>query len=118
MIAALLGLAEEAKTVLADNCRLNNPGFRFPAMWGPIYDAVPDNDHGANILATLQLMAFQTDGDRILVLPAWPREWNVWFKFHAPGRTTVECEYRDGRVTKLDVQPPERRKDVKVFQPK
>lgn len=118
MNAALLGLAEEAKTVLTHNCRLNNPGFRFPAMWGPIYDCVPDIDHGANILSTLQLMAFQTDGDAILILPAWPREWNVSFKFHAPGDTTVECEYRDGQVTRLEVHPPERRKDVKVCQPK
>lgn len=26
------------------------PGIRFPVMRGPFYDAVPDTDHGANIL--------------------------------------------------------------------
>lgn len=112
MVAALLGLAEEAREIVERNCRLSNPGFRFPAMWGPFYDAVPDVDHGANLLTTLQLMAFQTTGDAIAVLPAWPKEWNVAFKLHAPRNTTVECEYRDGRIVRLEVNPPERMKDV------
>ncbi|MEI6051808.1 MAG: DUF5703 domain-containing protein, partial [Opitutaceae bacterium] len=42
MVAARLGLADYAKRVLEHNAGLKNPGCRFPAMWGPIYDAVPD----------------------------------------------------------------------------
>lgn len=112
MNAALLGLTEEAQTVLENNCQLTNPGFRFPAMWGPIYDCVPDTDHGANILSTLQLMAYQIKNDKIWILPAWPKNWDVSFKFHAPGQTIVECEYRDGMIVKLDVFPEERREDL------
>ena len=48
--AAMLGRVEECLEALANNAALTNPGFAFPAMWGPVYDAVPDVDHGANIL--------------------------------------------------------------------
>lgn len=113
MVAALLGLTEEARTILEHNCALKNPGHRFPAMWGPIYDAVPDIDHGANILTTLQLMAFQVDGDLIRILPAWPPDWDVSFKLHAPRNTTVECVYRRGKIESLAVNPPSRLGDVR-----
>lgn len=112
MVAALLGLADGARVILEQNCALKNPGHRFPAMWGPIYDAVPDVDHGANILTTLQLMAFQVDGRQIRILPAWPEAWDVSFKLHAPQNTTVECVYRHGLIERLAVDPPHRRRDV------
>ncbi len=112
MVAALLGLTDEARTVLEQNCALTNPGHRFPAMWGPIYDAVPDVDHGANILTTLQLMAFQVEGSQIRLLPAWPEHWDVMFKLHAPQHTTVECNYRQGKIERLRVDPPERAQDI------
>ncbi len=38
------------------------------------------------------------------------------FKLHAPNRTTVECEFRDGRIVELLVTPAERRKDVIVVE--
>jgi hypothetical protein len=112
MVAALLGLSDEARTVLEQNCALTNPGHRFPAMWGPIYDAVPDVDHGANILTTLQLMAFQVEGSQIRLLPAWPAHWDIAFKLHAPQHTTVECSYRQGKIEQLRVDPLERAQDV------
>ncbi len=112
MVAALLGLSEDARSILEHNCALTNPGYRFPAMWGPIYDAVPDIDHGANILTTLQLMTLQAEGSQIRVLPAWPATWDVSFKLHAPHNTTVECVYRQGRIERLAVDPPERWQDV------
>ena len=112
LVAAMLGLAEDAKKILVQNCQQNNPGFRFPAMWGPIYDAVPDIDHGANVLNTLQMMAYQVDGDKIHILPAWPNEWNVSFKFHATHNTSVECVFSNGEITKLEVSPQNRVKDI------
>jgi hypothetical protein len=59
-------------------------------------------------------MALQTDGRKIYVLPAWPQDWNVHFKLHAPYQTTVECEYRDGRIQSLLVTPESRRDDVEL----
>ena len=48
----------------------------------------------------------------LCVLPAWPKEWNVEFKLHAPFHTTIEGRYAGGKVTELKVTPPERRKDI------
>ena len=110
--AALLGLSKEAREVLVHNARLNNPGNRFEAMWGPVYDAVPDVDHGANILNTLQLMAFQADGKRIRLFPAWPKEWDAEIKFHAPGDTVVQASIREGKVTVLRGTPENRASDM------
>lgn len=114
--AALLGMGDLCGEILEKNCGLKNPGNRFPAMWGPIYDAVPDTDHGANILNQLQLMAFRAavfgEPGKIHILPAMPRHWDVWFKFHAPQNTTVEVLYEGGTLKKLVVEPPEREKDI------
>ncbi len=110
--AALLGLADEARRQILSKARNANPHHRFPAMWGPNYDWVPDQDHGSNILLTLQNMLLCADGRKICLLPAWPKEWDVRFKLRAPYRTTVECEYRGGKVVSLRVTPASRRSDV------
>ncbi|MEI6178992.1 MAG: hypothetical protein WCS43_19025, partial [Verrucomicrobiota bacterium] len=123
MQAACLGLGEEAGKLLAARARDINKGAMFPAFWGPNYDWVPDQDHGSNLLSTLQLMLLQYDtssppdfsgksGSRIFLCPAWPKNWNVSFKLHAPQNTMVEGEVRDGKVTSLKVTPKSREADV------
>lgn len=113
--AATVGLAEEAKRIVLGKVGNSHPRFRFPVMWGPNYDWLPDQCHGSNIMLTLQAMLMQTDGDSIYLLPAWPREWNVSFKLHAPRRTVVEGTYRDGVMEQLKVSPPERQEDVVLW---
>lgn len=115
MQAASLGLTDEAARILAANLRNSNEGFRFPVMWGPNYDWVPDQDHGANPMNTLQHMLLQADGRGIHVLPAWPKEWDVEFKLHAPHQTTVECTVKNGEILQLEVSPDSRQSDVIVF---
>lgn len=110
--AAAVGLADEAARLLLGKLGNSHPRFRFPVMWGPNYDWLPDQDHGSNIMLTLQAMVLRTDGEQIYLLPAWPKTWNVSFKFHAPFRTTVEGVYRDGVMERLTVTPPDRAKDV------
>lgn len=110
--AATVGLAEEAQRIVLGKVANSHPKFRFPVMWGPNYDWLPDQDHGSNIMLTLQTMVLQSDGDRIYVLPAWPREWDVSFKLHAPRNTVVEGVYRDGHIERLQVSPAARGKDV------
>lgn len=112
MFAAMLGLTGEARANLLAKVGNSHRNFRFPAMWGPNFDWLPDQDHGSNILSTLQLMLLQCDGDEIRLLPAWPREWDVSFKLHAPKQTTVEVEYRAGKIQRLAVTPESRRADV------
>jgi hypothetical protein len=109
--AACLGLGDEAARLVTARASQRN-GYRFPVMWGPNFDWVPDQDHGNNILTTLQYMLLQSDGEKIFVLPAWPKPWNVAFKLHAPRGTTVEGVYRDGKLERLDVTPASRRKDI------
>jgi len=110
--AALLGLGDEAGRMVAANFSRKNPQCRFPAFWGPNFDWTPDQDHGCVAMIALQRMLLQADDDKIRVLPAWPARWNVAFRLHAPRRTAVEAEYRDGRLCRCEVSPPERAKDT------
>jgi hypothetical protein len=114
--AALLGLTDEVRRGLAQRFEERNPQERFPAFWGPNFDWTPDQDHGSAGVMALQTALVQSVGEKIYVLPAWPRAWNVRFKLHAPRQTTVEGEYRDGQLLRLDVTPAARRADV-VIQP-
>lgn len=110
--AALLGLTDEAARQLLIKAGNSHPKHRFPAMWGPNYDWVPDQDHGASLMLTLQLMLLQPVDEKILLFPAWPKAWNVDFKLHAPGGTTVEAKLENGVVRNLKVTPNSREKDV------
>jgi hypothetical protein len=121
--AALLGQTADAKSFLLQNVTTENlmggatekakrPDSRFPAFWGPNFDWIPDQCNGSVILSTLQYMLMQTDGKKIILLPAWPKEWNASFKLHAPYQTTVEGQVENGKVVDLKVTPESRRKDV------
>lgn len=111
--AARLGLTEEAWRLTS--LKLQNSERRFPAFWGPGYDWVPDHNWGGSGMIGLQEMLLQTDGQRILLFPAWPKEKDVHFKLHAPSNTTVEAELKDGKLIKLIVLPEERRRDVELM---
>ncbi|SFC14622.1 hypothetical protein SAMN05421747_10569 [Parapedobacter composti] len=115
IFAARLGLTEEATKYTA--LKLQDSGRRFPAFWGPGFDWVPDHNWGGSGMIGLQEMLLQTVGNQIFVLPAWPADWDVHFKLHAPDSTTVEVMYVNGQITKLDVYPGERRKDVVICGP-
>jgi hypothetical protein len=120
--AAMLGLAHDAARDVYTNFtrrsfrRGDNPS-RFSAFWGPNFDWIPDQDQGGVAMVALQRMCMQTEGKAIHVLPAWPKEWDVHFKLHAPYRTVVECIYRDGKIEKLTVTPPHRAADVVRMEP-
>ena len=115
--AALLGITEMAQRYVVDSTSTHASGFRFPAMWGPNYDWTPDQDHGSVMVNAIQRMLIQYDGDKILVLPAWPKEWNVNFKLHAPRQTTITGMVKNGKVLNLVVTPESRRPDVSVCAP-
>ncbi len=105
--AACLGLGDEAAKQVAERAKRINGGYRFPAMWTG-FDSIPDQDHGVNILTTLQTMLLQADGNKLYVLPAWPRNWNVSFKLHGPSNTTVEGVFKAGKLEQLKVTPAAR----------
>ena len=109
---AYLGLADEARKNLVARARSHDRKERFPAFWGPNFDWTPDQDHGGILLKAFQAMLMQTDGEKIFLLPAWPKDWDVDFRLHAPGRTVVQGKVRGGKVLNLKVTPPRRKKDV------
>jgi hypothetical protein len=46
------------------------------------------------------------------LLPAWPRDWEVDFKLHAPLETVIEGRVRGGKLAELVVTPEKRRADI------
>lgn len=109
---AYLGLAQQARDNLVRRASTHDSHSRFPAFWGPNYDWVPDQDHGGILMKALQSMLLQTDGRQIYLAPAWPPDWDVTFRLHAPYRTVVEGQLVDGELRNLVVTPPERARDV------
>jgi hypothetical protein len=114
LFMAYLGQTDQAREYVVRRARSKNAASRFPAFWGPNYDWTPDQCHGGVLMTAVQSLLMQTDGRKIHLLPAWPREWNAEFKLHAPLRTTVSGKVERGRLVHLDVQPAERRADVVV----
>lgn len=100
VVAAKLGLTDMCKEILTYNCSAHNPGYRFPAMWGPIYDAVPDADHGANILNLLQQMILQINGKEISVLSAFPVDWKVEYRLFVSKDTVIEGNEKGYEIKK------------------
>jgi len=115
---AYLGLAEQAKGYVAGRARNKDPNSRFPAFCGPNYDWVPDQDHGGVLLKVVQAMLLQAEGENISLFPAWPKDWDVEFKLHAPLKTIVEGAYLNGNVEHLRVTPEGRAKDLVIMEPR
>ena len=63
-------------------------------------------------MMALQNMLMQCEDKKILLFPAWPKEWDVEFKLNAPYKTIIEGVYRQGKLESLKVTPGWRTKDV------
>jgi len=109
---ARMGMAREAAAY--NTKKMQDSGRRFPTFWGPGHDWVPDHNWGGSGMIGLQEMLLQTIGDEIRLLPAWPKDWDVDFKLHAPRQTVVEGKVRGGKLVELKVTPEGRRKDVVI----
>jgi alpha-L-fucosidase 2 len=112
--AAYLGMTELAKKDVSFNLQRKDKRMKFPAFWDIGHDYIPDVDNGGNGQIGLQRMLMQTEGKRILLLPAWPADWSADFKLHAPLQTIVEGRVEGGKVVRLKVTPESRRKDVEM----
>ncbi|MBO9732617.1 MAG: hypothetical protein J7623_28500 [Chitinophaga sp.] len=96
--AALLGLTEEAKDMVVQSFSSWDKNFRFPAFWGPNYDWTPDQCHGNVAMIALQRMLLQCENKKNILLPTWPKEWDVHFKLNIPCNKQVEGIYKDGKL--------------------
>jgi hypothetical protein len=109
---ALVGLTDAARADVIGNFTQTDKQCHFQAFWTDHHDYVPDLDNGGAAMTALQFMLLQCSGKQINVLPAWPSIWNVDFKLCAPGNTIVHLQYQSGKITRLDVSPASRRKDL------
>ena len=110
---ARMGIAEKAAGLAQK--KLENGDYRFPAFWGPGYDGEPDHNWGGTASVGIQEMLMQVTDDKIVLLPAWPKDWNAKFKFHAPKNTTIEGEVINGEISNLKVLPESRSKDIVIW---
>jgi len=110
IFAARLGLTDEAARITG--LKLKNSARRFPAFWGPGFDWTPDHNWGGSGMIGLQEMLMQVDDKKIYLLPAWPKDWDVHFKLHAPYQTTIEAIVKNGKIESLKVFPESRRNDI------
>jgi len=114
---ACAGNAAEAADGLVRRFRIASTMCRFPLYGREGPDSCPDFDHfGAGSVA-LQRMVAQEAGDKILLLPAWPADWDADFKLHLMQRTVVRGTVKDGKLVAWDMEPASRKKDVVVCQP-
>jgi len=107
---ARMGMTDEAADF--NTRKLQDSPRRFPTFWGPGHDWVPDHNWGGSGMIGLQEMLMQTVGDKIVLFPAWPKDWDCSFKLHAPGKTIVQGELKNGKVIGLKVTPENRGKDI------
>ncbi|MDB4927124.1 DUF5703 domain-containing protein [Mucilaginibacter sp.] len=111
--AAMLGLPDVAKVYVSYNFARKEPTLKFPAFWATGHDYAPDEDNGGNGENGLQEMLMQINGKKIMLLPAWPKEWgDTEFKLNAPFNTTVQGKVKDGKLIDLVVTPASRKADV------
>ncbi len=114
---AYAGQAAEAADGLVRRFRIASSMCRFPLYGREGPDSCPDFDHfGAGSVA-LQRMLVQEAGDKILLLPAWPADWDTDFKLHLMHATVVTGTVQDGKLVSWDIEPSSRKKDVVVCQP-
>jgi alpha-L-fucosidase 2 len=114
---AYAGKAAQAADGLVRRFRVASTMCRFPLYGREGPDSCPDFDHFGSGAIALQRMLVQEAGEKILLLSSWPSDWNVEFKLHLAGRTTISGTVKDGKLVAWDIRPKARRKHVVVCQP-
>lgn len=95
--------------------KLEDGPYRFPAFWGPGYDWAPDHNWGGTGVVGVQEMLMQAVDDKIVLMPAWPSEWDVDFRLNAPQNTVVTGSIKNGELISVDVFPESRRRDLVIY---
>ncbi len=114
-MAALAAPDQAKERAIYKMANIAAPQSRFPAFFGPGHDWLPDFNWGGSGMVGIQEMLLApepgTDG-KLHLFGAWPAEWDVDFKLHAPGPTLVEASLKDGKLASLKVTPASREKDI------
>ena len=65
----------------------------------------------------MQRMLVQESNGKIVLLPAWPADWDVDFKLHLENKTTVQGKVMNGKLVDWSIEPTSRRGDVDIREP-
>jgi hypothetical protein len=114
---ACAGNAAQASAGLVQRFRVASSMCRFPMFGREGPDSCPDFDHFGSGSIALERMLVQEAGDQVMLLPAWPADWDVDFKLHLARQTVVSGTVKDGKLVRWDIQPPTRKRDVTVCVP-
>jgi len=114
---AYAGNAAEAKDGLVHRFRHASPQCRFPLYGSARPDSCPDFDHFGSGSVALQRMLVQEARDKILLLPAWPANWDCDFKLHLAQKTVISGVVEDGKLVSWSIEPKTRKKNVVVYEP-
>jgi len=114
---ACAGNADEAREGLIHRFRNASTQCRFPLYGSQGPDSCPDFDHFGSGSIALQRMLVQEGGGKILLLPAWPADWDADFKLHLEGKTVISGQVASGKLAGWGIEPAARRSDVVVYQP-
>jgi hypothetical protein len=87
---------------------------RFPLYGQYFADGLPNFPHTGAAATALHRMLVQKAGQKIVLLPAWPKTWDADFKLHLSHETLVYGQVKEGQLVGWSIQPEERRKDVVV----
>ncbi len=116
IMAAMVGLTDSVKKEVIWALHRPVPEQRFPGFFKSTHDGVPDVQHSSVAATALQRMLLQDVDEKIVLLPAWPDDWNCDFKLFAKQNTLVEGRVEQGKLIRLKVTPESRKKDVYVGQ--
>ena len=114
---ACAGDAAEAAAGLVRRFRTASTQCRFPLYGKEGPDSCPDFDHFGSGSVALQRMLVQEAPGKILLLPAWPAEWDVDFKLHLSGGAVISGRVRDGALQDWEIHPRARRHEVVLCKP-
>jgi hypothetical protein len=114
---AYAGNAVEARDGLVQRFRWASPLCRFPLYGSEGPDSCPDFDHFGSGAVALQRMLIQEMGDKILLLPAWPANWDADFRLHVARNTVIYGTVKAGELKEWSIEPASRRRDVIVHAP-
>lgn len=116
IMAAMVGLTDSVQKEVIWALHRPVPEQRFPGFFKSTHDGTPDVQHSSVAATALQRMILQDVNDKIVIMPAWPKDWNCNFKLYAKKNTIVEGTVIDGELTDLEVSPKVRNKDVLIGQ--
>lgn len=112
---AYAGNAREAQAGLVERFSHASSQCRFPVYGVREPDSTPDFDHFGAGTTALQRMLVQETGDRILLLPAWPANWDTSFKLHLSKQTILAGKVKNGKLIDWSISPENRKDDVIIY---